>query len=106
MTRKGTNKKKGEKVLDMPSPPRTPKGFKLSYFEPDFEFYNSLLTGDVTNKKFRKKANELKSELKHLLQLMQERYNVERNISEMEETLKSLDKDIEFAHDILVNKYT
>jgi hypothetical protein len=106
MTRKVLKKKKGKKDLDWPSPPKTPKGLKLSYFEPDFEFYKSLLTGDVENKKFRQKANELKSDLRNLLLLMQQRYDVERNMNELEETLKNLDKDIELAHDILINKYT
>lgn len=104
MTRKGLNKK-SKKNLDWPSPPKTPKGFKLPYFEPDFEFYNSLLTGDVGNKKFRQKANELKSDLKDLLKLMQERYDVEKKINELEEILRILDKDIELAHDILTIKY-
>lgn len=105
-TKTKKQRKRKHKDSELPTPPKIPKGLKLNYFEPDFEFYKSLLSGDTDNKTFRKKTNELKSDLIKLLQLMKERYDVEKNISEMEQVLKELDKDIEIAHDVLINKYS
>lgn len=95
----------------LPGVPNVPIGFRTRQnrkFDAEMEAYHGYLDGesdfDIVQR-YKQKCGKMQKDMSKLLEKMENRYDIEREIDKLQNKLKKLDKEIEAMHSRLQEKY-